>query len=82
MRLILLAIVISSFSITGYANDSMLDKFKGESKESIQKDFFLDKGYAELSSPDKTMVRYEDDNNSFTFVFVNNKVVDAYKIIK
>lgn len=82
MKRILIGAALFSASMASMASNDLLKEFKGESSESIHKEFFMGKGFAELENNEKKVVRYDDPQYSFTFVLENNKVVDAYKVKK
>ncbi len=82
MKRILIGAALLSASMVSMASNDLLKEFKGESSESIHKEFFMGKGFAELENNEKKVVRYDDPQHSFTFVLENNKVIDAYKVKK
>lgn len=82
MKRILLTAVLVSVSFSSFANDSLLEEFKGETSENIHKEFFTGKGFAEIKSSEQAMLRFNDEKESITFVLKENKVIDAYKVKK
>ncbi len=82
MKRILIGAALFSTSMMSMAGEDLLKEFKGESSESIHKEFFMGKGFAELESGERKVVRYDDPQYSFTFELKDNKVIDAYKVKK
>jgi hypothetical protein len=82
MKRILIGAALFSVSMISMASGDLLTEFKDESSESIHKEFFMGKGFAEIESGNKKVLRYDDPQNSFTFVLIDDKVVDAYKVKK
>lgn len=82
MKRILIGAALLSASMVSMANDELLKEFKGKNYDYIHNEFFIGKGYAELEFDGKKILRYDDPQNSFTFLLKDNKVVDAYKVKK